>query len=104
MDEDQESRFPDFADDGYRISQENDFIQHCDRAGIQVWLSDVSKNDMDIETVQKEVDEWECREVKEWDSVSCVVEGKEKERIKREQAIRRELADQMGYSQGEDDR
>ncbi|KAH6678497.1 hypothetical protein B0J14DRAFT_650715 [Halenospora varia] len=104
MDEDQESRFPDFADDGYRISQENDFIQHCDRAGIQRWLGDVSKNDMDIETVQKEVDEWECREVKEWDSVSCVAEGKEKERIKREQAIRRELAGQMDYSQGEDDR
>jgi hypothetical protein len=83
MDPDQESRSPDDADDGYRVSMEVEMVQHVDRSRIERWMADKE----DRPNHSTECDDWDSKTVDLCDSVSVVAEGKEKARINRWQAV-----------------
>lgn len=83
MDPDQESHFPDNADDGYRISMEVEMVEHVDRNRIEKWMA----QEEDHPHQSTECDDWDSKTVDLCDSVSVVADGKEKARIKRWQAV-----------------
>ncbi|TVY28197.1 hypothetical protein LHYA1_G003354 [Lachnellula hyalina] len=81
-DPDQESQFPDNADDGYRISMEHDMVQHVDRVRIERWMAEKE----DRLNHSTDCDDWEAKSIDICDSISLVAEGKDRSRINRWQA------------------
>jgi hypothetical protein len=82
-DEDQESQFPDHADDGYRLSLENELVGGVDRGRIEKWMAEKE----DKANYSTDCDDWDSRTVELFDSVSVVAEGKDRARIERWRAL-----------------
>ncbi|PMD55686.1 uncharacterized protein K444DRAFT_595636 [Hyaloscypha bicolor E] len=80
---DQDSRFADYADDGYAESLEAAWISHVDKGWIQNWMSD---NEGESGGFNK-CDDWDARTVDISDSVSVIANGKERSRIDRWRSI-----------------
>ena len=79
--DDQTSGFADDADDGYRMSFEQEQITSVPSPRVRNWLSAVPENAAaDLEDAT-EVDQWDAKEVDISDSVSLVAEGSNRTKI-----------------------
>lgn len=81
----QESHFQDYADDGYRISQEKEWIDHLDHNKIDNWVNGLPDEEppSPLEAPEGDADEWEVRDVDFGESISVIAEGKPRDRIDR---------------------
>lgn len=81
----QESHFQDYADDGYRISHEQEWIQDLDRSKIEKWVQGLPDDEppSPLEALKGYADEWDVRSVDFGESISVIAEGKPRVRIDR---------------------
>ena len=81
--EDQTSVLYDRADDGYRMSFEQDLVGSIPSPVVKHWMSAIPGDAAEGIRSPAEVDEWDAEEVGISDSVSLVAEGSERRRIDR---------------------
>lgn len=81
--EDQTSVLDNRADDGYRMSFEQDLMASIPSPGVSKWMSDIPGDAAEEVRSPAEVDQWDAEEVGISDSVSMVAEGSERRRIDR---------------------
>ncbi|CAG8961233.1 hypothetical protein HYFRA_00013289 [Hymenoscyphus fraxineus] len=84
-DDDQESHFLDYADDGYRISHEQEWIDDVDYHKIEKWMNGLPDDEppSPLEGPEGEADDWNVREIEFGESISVIAEGKPRARIDR---------------------
>ncbi|KAH8665867.1 hypothetical protein BGZ60DRAFT_488990 [Tricladium varicosporioides] len=99
LETDQTSQFPDFEDDGYRLSMEHDMIVHCDWASIEKWRENISSESEKDILPSAEVDEWDNCDVEMGDSISCVAEGPERARIDRWYTAGEDSTEEIEFAQ-----
>jgi hypothetical protein len=89
---DQGSDFVDYADDGYRLSWEQENIAQVDEAGIKKWMDShphtpAETSDANSDSEMHDADKWDVRSVGVSEAQSTVACGKERKRIDRWRAI-----------------
>jgi hypothetical protein len=72
-------QFAEQVDEGYRISVENDLIQHTDSTRIETWMNLTSAR----EPPATDCDDWECRSIAFGEGVSVIAEGFSRNKIDR---------------------
>jgi hypothetical protein len=80
-DDDQESGFPDYPDDGYRESFKADMAARINRSAIEQWISELGPQSSDISIHTGADSVWEARTLDVDDTFSMRADGKDRKRI-----------------------